>query len=51
MYFYAQIDGSNKVVGVSQLAGPIVAANMIAIPGLDTTLLGKTYNPGDGSFA
>ena len=50
-YFYAQIDGANKVTAVSQLGAPIVAAHMISIPAYDESLLGKPYNPGDGTFS
>lgn len=51
MFYYAQIDGSNKVTGVSQVGAAIVSANMVAIASLDVSLLGKTYNPDDGTFA
>ena len=51
MFYYAQIDGSNKVTGVSQVGAAIVAANMIAILSLDVSLLGKTYNAGNGTFS
>ena len=51
MYFYAKIDGSNKVIGVSQVGATIADANMISIPSFDLSLLGKTYNSGNGTFA
>lgn len=49
-YFYAQLDGSNKVTSVCQLAAPLVAAYAIAIESMDSSLLGKTYNAGTGLF-
>ena len=50
VYFYAQLDGSNRVVSVCQLTGPLVAAYAIPIDFVDTSLLGKTYNAGTGLF-
>lgn len=50
-YYYAQINGLNKVHTICALSGPVVAANMIAIESMDETLLGKTYNSGDGTFS
>lgn len=49
-YFYAQLDGGNKVVSVCQLMGPLVAAYAIPIAFVDTSLLNKTYNAGTGLF-
>ena len=43
---YAQLNDNNFVLGVTQAAGTIDAANMIEIPEYDTSLLGKKYENG-----
>lgn len=44
--FYAQIDGNNVCVGVSQLPSEIIADNMIQIDSYDTSLLRKIWQDG-----
>ncbi len=49
-YFYAQIDENRIVIGVQALHAPLVASNMIALPTLDSALLGKTHVMGTTTF-
>ena len=44
MYFYAQLNGSNVCIAVTQTSGPFNVGNMIALASLDTTVLGKTWS-------
>lgn len=49
MFYYAQLDANNKVVGLSQLSGEVTFPYMIPITESqvsDTTLFGKTYSNG-----
>lgn len=45
MNYYAQIDGTNRCVAVSQLSAPVEVPNLIGIATLDESLLGKRWNP------
>ena len=49
VYFYAEVQ-SGIVTAVSQLAGPVDAAHMIAIDSYDSSLLGKIHNGETGEF-
>lgn len=44
--YYAQIDDAGCVFAVSELAGSVIGQNMIEIDGLDSSLIGATW---DGS--
>lgn len=44
MFFYAQINASNVVVAVSQLADSITDPSLISIPSYDESLLGKIWD-------
>jgi hypothetical protein len=46
MFFYAQLDANNIVIGISQLNGEIDKQDYIKITDFDISLLGKTW---DGS--
>lgn len=50
MYFYAQLDSNNKVIGISMLAGEVEHPNLIRLNGYDTTLIGAVYDPTTGAF-
>lgn len=43
-YFYAQIDGTGRCVGVIDTHQPIDAAHMVAVASMDITLLGRYWN-------
>ena len=45
-YYYAQIDESSICIAVSDLSGPVTAANMLRLETYDISLLGKKYNNG-----
>ena len=45
-YYYAQIDESSICIAVSDLSGPVTAANMLRLETYDINLLGKKYNNG-----
>ena len=42
-YYYAQIDDNNICVGVSDLSGPVEAANMVQLDTYDTSVQGKMW--------
>ena len=42
--FYAQLNGSNVCVAVTQSAGSLNGSQFVPISSLDITLLGKTWN-------
>lgn len=48
-YFYAELDGSNKVKCVLDTDRPIVSPTMITIVSPDVSLLGKNYSEGEFS--
>ena len=48
-YFYAQLDQDGVCMGISQLAGEVEAAHMIAIEDFDIGLLGRVYEDGQWS--
>ncbi|HGU6173215.1 TPA: hypothetical protein ACNABL_004788 [Escherichia coli] len=50
MYFYAQLDSNNKVIGISVLAGEVEHPNLIQLQDYDTTLIGAIYDPTTGTF-
>jgi hypothetical protein len=53
VYYYAQIDLKNTAVGVSQLSGPVEAANMIPITEEQYntgSVMGCTYDAATGSW-
>jgi len=43
MFAYAQINEEGRAVGVSQLSGQVEAANMIALPAYDESVIGKRW--------
>lgn len=43
-YHYAQIDETNRVISISDLAGPVEAENMIRLENPDTSILGKVWD-------
>lgn len=47
MFFYAQLDNDNVVVGVSQLSGVVEEPHMIELDEYDISLIGKTWT-GEG---
>ncbi|GEM_PF-1958707 len=49
MFKYAQLDGANIVVGISQLSGVVDANNMILIEDKEV-VLGSSYNRETGEF-
>lgn len=44
--YYAQIDGQNVCVGVSQLAGVVDADNLVELDSYDISVLGKVWQGG-----
>lgn len=48
-WFYAQLGDGGVCVAVTQTAGPIDAAHMLRVDGLDETLTGRTYTAGEWS--
>lgn len=48
--FYAQLDGSDICVSVTQTAAPISHNLMIPIPTLSETYLGMHYNRSNGQW-
>jgi hypothetical protein len=42
--FYAQLNGSNVVIGISELAAPSVNPSLVSIESFDTALIGKVWN-------
>ncbi len=44
MFFYAQINASNEVIGVSQLTSEVVDPSLIAISSYDESLLGYSWD-------
>ena len=50
MFFYAQLDNENIVIGISQLNEEINISNMVLIDSFDDTLLNKRYNAETGEF-
>lgn len=50
IYYYAQIDGDRKVIGVTQTTVPIDAPHMVAIDAYDEYLLGQRHNAQTGDF-
>jgi hypothetical protein len=49
-FYYAQLSVNDIVVGVSMLAGEVVADHMIRIAEYDVSLIGKRYNRDTGEF-
>lgn len=43
-YYYAQIDGASRCVGVIDTHRPIEAAHMVPVAGVDVALLGRYWN-------
>lgn len=43
-YYYAQIDGASRCVGLIDTHQPIDAAHMVALQSLDVTLLGRYWS-------
>lgn len=51
MYFYAQLNNENIVVGISQLSGEVLRDDMIDITDFETAPeLGSRYDPETESF-
>jgi len=50
LFFYAQLDNENIVIGISQLNEEINISNMVLIDSFDDTLLNKRYNAETGEF-
>lgn len=48
--FYAQLDAAGNVVGVSQLAGEVVAPDLVELPDFDQSKLGQVFNRQAGTF-
>ena len=49
-FFYAQTNDEHIVIGVTHAAAFIEGAHMVPIESMDTTLIGKRWNPEAGSF-
>jgi hypothetical protein len=43
-YFYAQVDEHGKVIGVSDLSGPVSEPHMLPLGGFDQNLLGQVWD-------
>lgn len=52
MYYYAQINESGTVIGISQLSGPVEGANMILLTEehFASDILGRRYDADTGVF-
>jgi len=50
MPYYAQIDSARVCIAVTQTAGPVTAADMAEVQGLDSSLLGSTHNKQAGKW-
>ena len=42
-YFYAQLDQDGVCVGISQLAGEVAAARVVALRAFEVDLIGRKY--------
>lgn len=49
MKTYAQINGNNICIGISQLSGGVKAKDMIEVPDMDTDYIWRKYEKGTWS--